>query len=148
MIRQSCCSGKGRQSTRGECIDHFLFDSLKTFDYSALTSLGDLPFRSTHHNYHHAIVLSSNVPSSGLEFTVSHLTLTWTSPPTFNKPSCLTKRQHLPNTRNSFSQPLLHLVSLLKVGEWKNKKPNWVQVVPEVVKLETTTLVRILDELS
>ena len=55
-----------------EGIDHFLFDSLGTFD-SAFPSLGDLGPRSTHHNYHHAIVLSSNVPSSGLEFTVSHL---------------------------------------------------------------------------
>ena len=30
----------------------------------------------------------------------------------------------------------------------ENKKPNWVQVVSEVVILKTTTLVRILDELS
>ena len=60
------------KGARREGIDQFLFGSLRTFD-SAFPSLGDLRPRSTHHNYHHTIVLSSNVPSSGLEFTVSHL---------------------------------------------------------------------------
>ena len=43
---------------------------------------------------------------------------------------------------------LLHFGEPLKVGGWKSRKLSLVQVVPEVVILITTTLVRILDGLS
>jgi hypothetical protein len=127
---------------------------------STFPSHTDLPSRVTRHNYHHAILLSSSTLISRLEFIVfpvpaysatdpiSHLTSTdWLLsqpaavqlvhiPLPFEQTTPPEQVQPLFPTPVAFGEPL-------KVGGWKGVRPSWVQVVPQVVKLKTTTLVRI-----
>ena len=131
---------------------------------STLPSVADLPSHATRRNFHHAILLSSSIPISGLEFIVfpapaysaadpiSHLTSTdWL----LSQPAAF-QQTHIPlpfeeRTPPEQAQPLfpnpVAFGEPLKFGGWKDRKPSWVQVVPQVVTLKTTTLVRILTNL-
>jgi hypothetical protein len=131
---------------------------------STLPSVTDLPSYATRRNFHHAILLSSSIFISGLEFIVfpapaysatdpiSHLTSTdWL----LSQPAAF-QQTHIPlpfeeTTPPEQVQPLfttpVAFGEPLKVGGWKDRKPSWVQVVPQVVTLKTTTLVRILTNL-
>jgi len=125
---------------------------------STLPPFTDLPSLATRHNYHHAILLSSNIPISGLRLIVfpvpsysstdpsSRLTSTgWLlNQPTafqhthvplpFEEGSPPEHRQPLFPTPAAFGEPL-------EVGGWKNRRPSWVLTVPNVVTLKPTTLV-------
>jgi hypothetical protein len=46
-----------------------------------------------------------------------------------------TQRHPVFPTPAQFGEPL-------EVGGWKNRKPSWVQVVPQVTNLKYTTMVR------
>jgi hypothetical protein len=118
---------------------------------SALPSVTDLPSRATCRNYHRAILLSASILVSGMEFVVfpvpaysatdpiSHLTSTdWL----LSQPAAF-QRTHIPllfeeTTPHEQPQPLfptpVAFGESLKVGGWKNRRPSWVQVVPQVVK--------------
>lgn len=128
---------------------------------SILHSFGDLPSKATGRNYHHAILLSSRTYFSGLEFVVfpvpaysatdpiSHLTSTnWL----LSQPAPY-QQAHIPlpfeeTTAEQAQPPSMTPVAFgepLKVGGWKDRKPSWVLVVPQLVKLKTTTLVSYTD---
>ena len=131
---------------------------------STLPSVTDLPSCATLRNYHHAILLSSTVPVSGLEFIVfpvpaysatvpiSNLTSTdWL----LSQPAAF-QQTHIPlpfeeTTPPEQAHPLfptpVAFGEPLEVAGWKSMKPSWVQVVPQVVTLKTTTLVHIQPDL-
>jgi hypothetical protein len=132
---------------------------------SSLHSVTDLSFRAARRNYRYAILLSSpsqawNLLSSQVPAysatdpsPISHLTSNdWL----LSQPAAF-QQTHVPlpfeetTPPPAQAQPLfpspIALGEPLKVGGWKGKRRSWVQVVPQVVRLKTTTLVRILTNL-
>ena len=101
----------------------FLFDSLKTLLAPALNYLAvsDLISHLTSTNW---------LLSQPVAFQQTHIPLPFeeTTPPE--------QAQPLFPIRIAFGEPL-------KGGGWKNTKPSWVQVIPQMVTLKVTTPVRI-----
>ncbi|KAF5386637.1 hypothetical protein D9615_001520 [Tricholomella constricta] len=120
--------------------------------------VGSVPSRSTRRNYHHAIVLnirlhpyeslisstvcpmpaySSTDPESGLsstrwllnqpdDYQQLHI------PVPYEEASTLTQSNPPFSTPAQFGDPLL-------IGGWKDRRPSWIQAVPQVAKMKYTT---------
>jgi hypothetical protein len=116
----------------------------------------NLPSGATQYNYHYAIVIRIVVDDS-ISFTILPMPAYSSTDPV----SGLSSTNWLLAQPNDFQQ--LHIPvpyegtqphplfptpagfsGPLEMGGWKNSRPSWVQVVPQVVKLEETTTVHIL----
>jgi hypothetical protein len=130
---------------------------------SIIQSSRNLPSRANQHNYHHAVVVGINLginvglntigftvcPMPAYSFTdpVSGLSSTdwllnqaddfqqWHIPVPYEEASTLSQPR-FPTPRR-FGEPLF-------IGGWKDRRPIWVQAIPQVAEKYTTTVAHLI----
>jgi hypothetical protein len=125
---------------------------------SIIQSSRNLPSRANQHNYHHAVVVGINMGRNTIGFTVCPMpAYSSTDPATgrsstawlLDQPDDLQQR-HIPVPYDESSTPTqprfptpARFGEPLFIGGWKDRRPSWVQALPQVAEKYTTT-VRIL----
>jgi hypothetical protein len=123
---------------------------------SIIGSSRNLPSRSNQHNYHHAVVMdiTLHVFDNSIDFTVCPMpAYSYTEPGTLSSTDWLLnqaddfQQRHIPvpyeeasthpqprfPTPARFGEPLF-------IGGWEDKRPSWVQVMPQKAEGYTTTV--------
>jgi hypothetical protein len=151
----------GHLPSKGETILVRLSQNL--FGPGSTNIIGSVPSRSTRHNYHNAVVLdiNLNVFESLVSFTVCPMPAYSSTDPESGLSSTRWllnqaydyQQQHIPvpyEGASALTQPNPPFPTPARFGDpifiggWKDRRPSWIQAVPQVTDLKYTTRVRIL----